>query len=301
MQHMRNGNFAAAWEVSDEVLRSRRGHTAWHLPRHLQWVWDRTPLAGKRVLIRCYHGLGDTIQFIRYAPQVRQTATQVTVVAQPELLPLLQTVRGIDVLVPLSDDEPQVDCDVTVEVMELPHVFRSTRETLPADIPYLHVPPAELHRNKRLQVGLTWRCGDFAPERSIPGALLAPLAKVPGVTLHILQRGSGLAEWPPGQGIDAGADDLMEAARRIAALDLMITIDSMPAHLAGALGVRTWTMLRAEADWRWMERRENTPWYPTMRLFRQEEEGRWEPVVKRVVGELQRLAADRRQSMCEKS
>ncbi|CAN5164909.1 hypothetical protein BH20VER2_BH20VER2_10060 [soil metagenome] len=297
---MRSGDFARAWEVSDEVLRSRRGTSCFHLPRHFQWVWDGSPLVGKRVLIRCYHGLGDTIQFIRYAPLVREIAAHVTVLAQPELAPWLRTVRGIDAVLPLDEGEPEVEFEADVEVMELPHVFRSTVETVPTEIPYLHVQPAELLRGRRspgqpprLQVGLTWKCGDFALERSIPGALLSPLADIPGVALHIFQRGSGLREWSGAPGVDSGSDHIPEAARRIAALDLMISIDSMPAHLAGALGVPTWVLLRAEADWRWMDGRADSPWYPTMRLFRQAREGDWKPVAERVAAELQRLALAR--------
>src|SRR4051812_44087459 len=101
IRHMRSGRFEAAWEVSDAVLRARAGTLCWHLPRHEQYVWDGRPLAGKRVLVRCYHGLGDTIQFIRYAPLLKSIAAEVSVWAQPPLIPLLRTVRGIDRLLPL--------------------------------------------------------------------------------------------------------------------------------------------------------------------------------------------------------
>ena len=293
MRHMRAGDFASAWQVSDEVLGRREGETCHHLPRHFQWVWNGQPLDGKRVLIRCYHGLGDTIQFIRYAPLVRRVASRVAVWAQPELLPLLRTVAGIDELLPLHAGEPQVDFEIDVESMELAHVFRSTTTTLPAEIPYLHVNPAELPADGNLHVGLVWKCGDWAPERSIPIQLLLPLGQVPGVTLHILQRGSGLAERPAGFGVVSGANEIFEAAQVIAALDLVISIDSMPAHLAGALGVRTWTLLQAQSDWRWMDDRDDTPWYPTMRLFRQDDGEGWAGLVARVVEKLRALAATR--------
>ncbi len=284
MRHMRAGDFATAWKVSDEVLRRREGETCDHLPRHFQWVWNGEPLDGKRVLIRCYHGLGDTIQFIRYAPLVRRVASRLIVWAQPELIPLLRTVDGVDELLPLhsgalADD---VEFDIDVESMELAHVFRSTTTTLPSDIPYLHVQPSSLSGDGKLRVGLVWKCGDWAPERSIPIELLLPLGGIPGVTLHILQRGSGLAERPVGFGVVSGSNDVLEAAQQIASLDLVISIDSMPAHLAGALGVRTWTLLQAESDWRWMDHREDTPWYPTMRLFRQDHGEGWAGVVARV-------------------
>ena len=293
MRHMRAGDFASAWEVSDEVLLRREGKACDHLPRHFQWVWNGEPLEGKRVLIRCYHGLGDTIQFIRYARLVRQVARRVAVWAQPELLPLLSTVGGIDELLPLHGGAPGVGFDVDVESMELAHVFRSTTATLLANIPYFNVEPAELPADGNLHVGLVWKCGDWAPERSIPIELLLPLGELPGVTLHILQRGSGLAERPPGFGLVSGSDDILKAAQTIAALDLMVTIDSMPAHLAGALGVRTWTLLQAQSDWRWMDHREDTPWYPTMRLFRQDQGEGWRGLVSRVFEELRALVAAR--------
>ena len=137
--HMRQGNFEAAWQCADATLKSRAGLPCWHLPRHFQYIWDGSPLEGKRVLIRCYHGLGDTIQFIRYAPLVKPIAKKVMVWMQPKLIPLLQSVHGIDQLLPLHDGTPDVVYDVDVELMELPHIFRTTLCTVPATIPYLHV------------------------------------------------------------------------------------------------------------------------------------------------------------------
>lgn len=290
LRYMRAGDFERAWQVSDEVSRSRQGAKCDHLPRHFQWIWNGEPLDGKRVLIRCYHGLGDTIQFIRYAPQVKRIARQVIVWAQPALIPLLRTAEGIDELVPLHDGAPEVDYDIDAESMELPHIFRSTIETLPRDVPYLQVTPATLPRDGKLQVGLVWECGDWAPERAVPLEFLVPLGNLENVSLHVLQRGPALGRRPTNFGVVSGSDDVLEAARVIAGLDLMITIDSMPAHLAGALAVPTWTLLHTEADWRWMDGRDGSPWYPTMRLFRQERAGDWEPVTRRIIENVSALA-----------
>lgn len=286
MRHMRAGEWSAAWRVSDQVLASRAGIPCWDRPRHEQWIWDGTPLDGRRVLVRCYHGLGDTLQFIRYAPLLRGIGAEAAFWVQPALIPLLRTVRGIGTLLPLHDGDAGVDFDVDVEIMELSHVFRSTPGTLPADVPYLHVDPGPRADDGRLHVGIVWKAGEWDDRRSVPVELLAPLADVPWVTLHVLQRGSGLAERPAGFGVDAGSDDPLQAARTMRALDLVVTVDSMPAHLAGALGVPVWTLLQAEADWRWMEGRDDSPWYPTMRLFRQERRDDWAPVIARVAGEL---------------
>jgi len=283
--HMRHGELEAAWAVSDTVLRSHAGKPCWHLPRHEQYIWDGTPLDGRRVLIRCYHGLGDTIQFIRYAPLVKSIAAEVVVWAQPELIPLLRSAEGIDRLEPLHDGVPDFEYDVDVEVMELPYIFRSTLATLPARLPYLHAEPDSLERSGEFRVGLVSRVGNWDHERSIPGDLLAPLTQIPGVEVQLLH--------PDGDSISGiraarGLDTIMRTARLMRALDLVISVDSMPAHLAGALGVPTWTLLRHEADWRWMAERDDSPWYPGMRLFRQEREGEWKPVIRRVVAALER-------------
>jgi hypothetical protein len=177
--------------------------------------------------------------------------------------------------------------------MELAHVFRSTLDTLPAEVPYLHADPAPIERDGRLHVGIVWRAGDWDDRRSIPFPLLAPLAGIPGVVLHVLQRGTGRDEYDEGFGIDSGSDDVTECARVMRALDLVVTVDSMPAHLAGALGVPVWTLLHADPDWRWMEGREDSPWYPTMRLLRQATAGEWEPVIARVAAGLREMAERR--------
>ncbi len=295
MRHMRQGEWDLAWRVSDEVLRRRNGVQDWRQPRHLQAIWNGAPLEGRRVLLRCYHGLGDTIQFIRFAPSLRARTAELTIWAQPALIPLLRTMPGIGRLLPLHDGTPEVAYDVDAEIMELAHILRLTPAMLPGPIPYLlpaHVAPRPDRR--QLAVGLVWRAGDWeADRRSIPFSALPPLFDIPGVSIHILQRGEALRECPPDLGIMAGHDDIHQAAAVMCTLDLVISVDSMPAHLAGALGRPVWTLLAHQADWRWMEGREDTPWYPTMRLFRQPQPGDWSAVIARVAAELRRLAAQR--------
>ena len=283
--HMRRGDLEAAWRVSDEVLRRGAGLPRTHLERHEQPVWDGTPLDRRRVLIRCYHGLGDTLQFIRYAPLVRAVASEVIVWAQRELIPILRTAPGIDRLEPLHDGACEVGYDVDVEVMELPFVFRSTLDTLPADVPYLHAPMAPLERDGRVMVGLVSRAGDWGTPRSVPLEALAPLAELPGISVRLLHptaegRREGAFHCP------GGTDSILGTASVMRALDLVISPDTMPAHLAGALGVPVWTLLRQAADWRWLHERDHCAWYPTMRLFRQEQAGEWAPVVARVTDAL---------------
>jgi hypothetical protein len=292
--HMRRGDFAAAWRICDRVLREHASVPCSHLPRHQQWVWNGTPLHGKRVLIRCYHGLGDTVQFIRFAPLVREHAREVIVWAQPELIPLLRTMRGNDRLLPLHDGTPEVDYDVDVESMELAHVLRTTLATLPATVPYLHSPRAERTLDPDLlHVGLVWSVGNWDRQRSLSISALKPLLETPRVCLHVLQRGDALREWPRDVGLISGRDRIEETAAVMRALDLVISVDSFPAHLAGALGIPVWTLLLHEADWRWMIERDDSPWYPTMRLFRQPRDGDWTSVIAQVTSELAQRAACR--------
>lgn len=181
MRFMRRGDFESAWKISDAVLRARAGTPCCQLPRHEQHVWDGSWLEGKRVLLRCYHGLGDTIQFIRCARLLKEIAAEVIVWAQPALIPLLRTARGIDRLLPLHDGAPDVEYDADVEIMELPHIFRTTLETVPREIPYLHVEPAPLRRDERLNVGLVWAAGDWDERQNVPFDSLRPLFELEGV------------------------------------------------------------------------------------------------------------------------
>lgn len=292
MRHMRSGQFEKAWEHSDAVLKSRAGQPCWHWPRHFQYIWDGTPLHDKRVLVRCYHGLGDTIQFIRYIPLVKAIASEVIVWAQKELLPLLESMPEIDQLLPLHDGTPEAEYDVDVELMELPHIFRTTLETIPNRVPYLHAEPMPLEHKQKLAVGLVWQAGDWDERRSFPFSLYAPLTELDGVDFYLLQFKAASNGWKEEFGIYPGDLSVYDTARLIQSLDLVITVDSMPAHLAGALGKPVWNLLQKEADWRWMENREDSPWYPTMRLFRQEQAGDWPSVIQRVKVELEKVVIE---------
>ena len=298
---MRRGDWEAAWLISDRICRLHRDleprdeATGRWLPRHVQRVWDGTPLNGKRVLVRCYHGLGDTIQFIRFVPVLKRSTAHVTVLGQTQLLPLLATVDGIDALLELDDGECQAAYDVDIEVMELPHALRITPATVPRSVPYIQIradgPSREHRRDRRPRVGLVWQSGSWDPCRSVPCELMEQLTGLHDVRFMILQRGPALASWRGAGGEIPAIRDILAEAALLRSLDLLVCVDTLSAHLAGALGVRTWTLLPAQADWRWMEDREDTPWYPTMRLFRQPRAGDWESVIARVARELAELAS----------
>ena len=288
---MRRGEFGTAWSVSDELLRR---HLAAppdlrDVPRHQQVIWNGASLQGKRVLVRCYHGLGDTIQFIRYIPLLKAIAAHVTVWAQPSLVTLLSTTDGIDSMLPLHNGTPDCDYDADVEVMELPYVFRTTIEAIPARVPYFHL-DATIVEECKMNVGLVWRGGDWDPRRDVPFDLLTQLAELQEISFYALQQEATACEHHESfKKILLPGAEALTTARVMRALDLVVSIDSMPAHLAGALAVPTWTLLQKNADWRWMSDRSDSPWYPTMRLFRQRQAGDWQPVVAEVKRELRRV------------
>jgi hypothetical protein len=272
MAAARAGDFPRAWDIADRALARRRGASCWHLPRHEQWVWDGRALGDQRVLVRCYHGLGDTIQYARFLPQV---PGEVVVWAQPSLLSLLETLPGQRELLPLHDGTPETEYDVDLEIMELGHALRIGLESLPGSVPYFRVPPARRY-SSFFSIGLLAQAGDFMAWRSVPADLLvSSLADLP-VALFGLQLG-GL----PGT-TDISTPDILTLAARLQALDLVITADTMVAHLSGALGVATWTLLPTPSDWRWMDDRDDSPWYPSMRLFRQPTPGDWPSVMRAV-------------------
>jgi len=287
-EHMRSGDFESAWKLSDSVLALGLNRDFERMPRHCQSIWDGSSLAGKKVLIRCYHGLGDSIQFIRYAPLVKKLASWVMVWAQPSLIELFKTAKGIDRLLSLHDGVPGVSYDVDIEIMELPFAFRTTVSSIPAEIPYLSAPPLT-YPVKGISIGLVWQAGDWNKERNIPFHFLRPLFAIKDVQYVILQENLEKARWSPGLGFYPGKFNLFDYARIIKELDLLISVDSMPCHLAGALNVPVWTMLQKSADWRWMDTRTDSPWYPSMKLFRQERQGDWTHVVERVAEELKML------------
>src|ERR1700730_9596920 len=138
---MRGGNFAEAWRISDEILnrRQRTGEAGWPAPRHLQFIWTGASLEGQRVLVRCYHGLGDTLQFIRFAAPLRARAREVTVWAQPALVELISTAPGVDRVLPLHEGTVAADYDVDIEIMELSHALRLTPGSCSTRVPYLAV------------------------------------------------------------------------------------------------------------------------------------------------------------------
>jgi hypothetical protein len=230
-------------------------------------------------------------------PLLAERAALLCVEAQPELIPLLRLLPGIADLIPLGEEDhppARFGCDTQIDVTELPHAFRTGLDTIPATIPYLGVDPkrsAEAARrlsavSGRLRIGLVWAAGAWKPERSVVPEQLSPLAAIPDVVPVTLQRGPEYRRWREASALRMievfDSDAIADTAATIANLDLVITVDTMVAHLAGALGAPVWLMLHFAADWRWLLDRSDSPWYPTMRLFRQKRPGDWNAVVTEV-------------------
>ena len=254
-------------------------------------LWDGGELGGRRILLRAEQGLGDTIQFIRYAPMVAARGGRVLLQCQPELLRLMEGQTGVDRVVSFA--EPPPGHDVYCPLLSLPGRFGTTLATIPAPVPYVFADVECVGEWKRrlaqgphaLRVGLNWAGNPFPPanlKRSMPLSVMAPLGKVAGVQFHNLQKGAAAAEAgkpPPGLQLvnpSTELNDLADTAGLIANLNLVITCDTSVAHLAGAMGKPVWVALPFAADWRWLLGRADSPWYPTMRLFRQPSPGDWE-------------------------
>ncbi len=271
-----------------------------------QPLWDGTPLGDKVLLVHAEQGLGDTLQFIRYQPLLKQRCPKVIFEVQAPLVPILEQ-SGFSGLV--ARQTPLPPFDVQVPILSLPGILKTTLDDIPARVPYLHAREdliahwrRELSGVRRLKVGIVLQGSPTYAEdhyRSIRVSWFAVLAQVPGVQLYSLQKGFGSEQLQGLDGrlriIDLGsrADNetgaFMDTAAIMKNLDLVITSDTAGAHLAGALGVPVWVALRISPDWRWLFAGESCPWYPTMRLFRQTEFGNWQPVFDRMAAELRSM------------
>ncbi len=285
---MRSGDFERAWTISDRSLARLRGsdHRKHEGPRHLQRIWRGEKLQNKKVLVRCYHGLGDTIQFIRFARPLHRIARQVVVWCQPELVGLVSRVDGVDLAIPLHDGTVGINFDVDIEIMEIPHAIRATAAEMAMEVPYLRL-SKRVHRKLPdhggdLSVGVVWQTGGWIKQRSIPPHLLKRLRRA-GVQLYSLQLGEAEVAASIGA-IDISSPEIETLGTRLCALDLIVCPDTMVAHLSAALGCETWILLHLDCDWRWPNTGGTTPWYPSARLFRQHAAGDWRGVVDDIEG-----------------
>jgi tetratricopeptide (TPR) repeat protein len=295
-----SGNFRAGWAEYEWRFRSKIFIKA--LPKPIRPYWNGMPLPGRRLVISTDQGYGDSFQFARYIPLAAARCGEVTVICRAPQIPLLCRIPGVRTCV--TDLKQAGEHAAFCWLASLPHVFGTELSSIPTPIPYLTAAPlrrahwrADLARRigtEGVRIGLVWagnneNSADW--RRSVSLAALRHLAEIPGIRLVSLQKPIPEADRAmfTGMGLpDLSADltDFGETAAVIANLDLVISVDSAVAHLAGAMGVPAWVLIYEPADWRWMTRREDSPWYPTMRLFRQPRAGQWNEPIARLVAAL---------------
>jgi tetratricopeptide (TPR) repeat protein len=283
------GRYAEAWPHFEWRLQRRDYRRRFDAP-----PWRGEPLDGRTILIWCEQGFGDAIQFIRYAPMVAARGGRVVVECRPPLRRLFAGVPGVSAV---SDIGKATDYAVQVPIMSLPGIFGTTVETIPGDIPYVPVPRTSAidGGGKRLKVGLVWAGNpDNARDRARSRKLgeFGPFAARDDVAFFSLQVGAGADDKPPPgleiRNLMPEVKDFHDTAADMAGLDLIVSVDSSSAHLAGAIGVPVWVLLDAVADWRWLTDRGDTPWYPTMRLFRRT--GTWDALIAEVAAAMKSFA-----------
>ncbi|MGH7124627.1 MAG: tetratricopeptide repeat protein [Stellaceae bacterium] len=298
------GDYARAWQDYD---------WRWRIPELVQSAevkvlerrWRGESVAGKTVLLHSEQGVGDTIQLARYAPLVAKQGARVVCAVQPALISLLAQLPHVERVMSVADPLPPFDLQASLP--DLPGLFGTALATIPDAQGYLRPDPSRaahwrqrLGPERRRKVGVIWAGNPRHREdryRSIALSALEPLLVRDDVAWFSLQVGERAKELagsgPAARVVDLAADlsDFSETAAAMATLDLLISVDTAAAHLAGALGRPTWLLIARQADWRWMREREDSPWYASLRLFRQQQQGDWGPAIARVISALDREVA----------
>jgi tetratricopeptide (TPR) repeat protein len=288
--------FEARWRTSDSSGRAPFPHPLW---------LGETPLAGRTILLHAEQGLGDTLQFVRYAPLVAGRGGDVVLAVHHEIKSLVMGMPGVRAV--FAEGEPLPPFELRCPLLSLPLAFGTSVQTIPAQIPYLEAPSERLARwadrlprGSGLRVGVAWsgnpeQRNDF--KRSLTFDQLSPLWDIPGIEFVSLQKDVRITDVATLRRRSSVTDlsselaDFADTAAAMAQLDLVISVCTSTAHLAGALGRPLWVMLPFSADWRWLVGREDSPWYPSARLFRQSQPGDWAGVIERVANELRRHTA----------
>jgi tetratricopeptide (TPR) repeat protein len=295
--HLLLGDFEAAWPLFEWRWKAKKNNISLPDFRRPLWIGDQA-LMGKTILICWEQGFGDTIQFCRYVPLVQALGAKVLLVVPPSLVPLLKTLHGVAQI--LGPDEAVSDFDCYCPLMSLPLAFHTTLSTIPAPSAYLHADKnrtqfwkAKLPRSDRKRIGIAWSGSATNKSRSVP--LIEFIGHLPRHLDYVcLQKDVTDMERDvlTEQRVycfDQDIADFSDTAALCGLMDLVISIDTSAAHMAGAMGKPTWVLLPHLPDWRWLLDRSDSPWYPSMRLFRQEEMGTWHPVLQRVTHELGQL------------
>jgi len=295
--YLATGNFIQGWKELEWRFTIPPENTA----RVKEYLNNNQDLSNTSILLNSEWGIGDTIQFVRYALLLKERGATIHIAPiQKALIPLLSLCPYIDFIVPPGDKQPQ--CDLTIPMINLPTVFATTVDTIPTQIPYLHVDKnyaknwkQKLANDDNFKIGICWHGNTIHDiKKFMPLSYFAQLAQLPNVTVYSLQQREGLDQLDTlndnnriitFDNLDTSSP-FMDTAAIMQQLDLIITVDTSIAHLAGALGRPVWVVLNHVADWRWMQERTDSPWYPTMRLFRQEYPHDWNGVIAQIIKEL---------------
>ena len=298
--YLRTGEYSKGWREYEYRVKdpTYKGNVPlWNRP-----IWDGSSLSGKTICMYMEQGLGDTIQFMRYAQLASKVAKSVILIVQPELVEIAATMPGPSLVLPKDGVPP--DFDVMIPLLSMPARMQTTLETIPAKVPYINTKP-EWHRcdavkqidknNGKLNVGLVWAGNPKHlndRKRSIVLKLFTPMLQLSNCNFYSLQKNFGLdqlaqlpAEIRP-MDLDPYLHSFKDTCAVLDELDLLITVDTSVAHLAGAMGRKTWTLLPLNPDFRWMLDRTDSPWYPTMKLWRQDKLNDWPSVIEKITAAL---------------
>jgi len=292
---LRKGDLQKGWS-----LYWRFNDSYWQKNIPAKPIWNGSDIQGSTIVIQSDAGFGDVIQYIRYAPLVAERGAKVILNCQKEIVSLLKNVKGLTTVV---TDIPLSQFDLFIPIRRLPLVFETKLETIPSEVPYIKANPELVRKwkekvhseNGKLKVGLVWAAGHGDSNRSCPLSLFAPLTSLQDVTFYSLQVGKdadGALNPPEGMKLIDYTEEIKDfsyTAAIIENLDLTISVDTAVAHVAGAMGKPVWNLLPHIVDSRWLLEREDSPWYPTMKLFRQPSTGDWESVIRRVSESLKAL------------
>ncbi len=290
------GEWKQGWRQFEARLR-----TPGYVPagkRFPQPRWTGAPFPEKTLLLNFEQGFGDTLMLVRYAPLVKALGGRVLLLVQPQFAYLMTTLQGVDEVIPYGHDLPPFDLQASL--FSLPALFGTEEATVPCNIPYLGIPRSVPNRDGlatllaasegQTRVGLAWGGNPVHPrdaQRSIPPSLLKPLGTLPGVAWHSFQLGrEDRPELPGLVSLAPLLQTFSDTAYALSGMDLVITVDTALAHLAGALGIPTLLLVSHAPDFRWMLDREDSPWYPSLRIYRQPTVGDWASVIRQLHADL---------------
>jgi tetratricopeptide (TPR) repeat protein len=301
-----SGSYADGWRAYE--WRFKRDDWQSFYPRRISLPrWDGRSFKGRTLWVHTEQGMGDTIQFIRYLPRVKALGGTVVFETHKTFMRLFSGLDGVDRIVEYCpSNSPEKEADLFVPLLSLPGIFGTELTSIPGTVPYLAADPSLVGQWKKrftgeeMRIGLVWAGSGVNPRRSLPLAWFTPLTRIPGTRWYGLQKGAA-GDQTAAEGLPKGMsleligrefEDFSDTAAALSCLDIIISIDTSVAHLSVALARPTYLLLDYASEWRWLLDREDSPWYPTMRLFRQERPGDWRAPLTRIGREIETLASN---------